>query len=51
MGTGPNAERQPVLPVPCAFPTCEADAAGDAPMCAGHQRVTVSQTGSWLEAG
>lgn len=35
----------------CDFPGCEQRAQADAPMCHLHRRVTVSRTGSWLEAG
>jgi hypothetical protein len=35
----------------CAFPACDGEAVTSAAMCEGHRRVTVSQTGSWLEAG
>ncbi len=35
----------------CAFPACEGTAVTTAAMCETHRRVTVSQTGSWLEAG
>lgn len=35
----------------CAFPACEGEAVTTAAMCEHHRRVTVSGTGSWLEAG
>gem|GEM_PF-6870027 len=35
----------------CAFPACEGTAVTTAAMCEGHRRVTISQTGSWLETG
>lgn len=35
----------------CDFPGCGREAITDAPMCDVHRRVSVSRTGSWLEAG
>jgi len=35
----------------CAFPACDGEAVTTAAMCESHRRVTVSRTGSWLEAG
>lgn len=35
----------------CGFPTCERDSVTERGMCQLHQRVAISRTGSWLEAG
>jgi hypothetical protein len=35
----------------CGFPECEEDAVTNTGMCESHRRVSVSGTGSWLEAG
>lgn len=35
----------------CGFPDCDGPALAGAVMCERHRRVSVSQTGSWLEAG
>ncbi|UMG92487.1 hypothetical protein [Nocardioides sp. TF02-7] len=35
----------------CDFPGCEHEPVAGAPMCHLHRRVSVSRTGSWLEAG
>lgn len=35
----------------CGFPTCERDSVTERGMCEVHQRVAISRTGSWLEAG
>lgn len=34
----------------CSFPACDRDPVTDRGMCDLHQRVAISDTGSWLEA-
>lgn len=35
----------------CGFPACEQASTTERGMCELHQRVAISGTGSWLEAG
>lgn len=35
----------------CGFPACDQDSTTERGMCELHQRVAISRTGSWLEAG
>lgn len=35
----------------CAFPACEGPPVPTTVMCEHHRLVTISRTGSWLEAG
>ena len=56
MGAGPTFDAGPARATEggvagCGFPVCEGDAVTDRGMCEVHQRVAVSRTGSWLEAG
>ena len=41
----------PLASAKCDFPGCEQGAVTVTSMCELHRRVTVSGTGSWLEAG
>jgi hypothetical protein len=51
MSTTQLTERTAALTATCAFPACEGAAVTTTVMCDHHQKVSVSQTGSWLEAG
>lgn len=56
MGTGSPYDAGPAA-VPdgttadCGFPTCDRSSVTEQGMCALHERVVISRTGSWLEAG
>lgn len=52
--TAPGQQGRSALPLAsakCDFPGCEHGAVTVTSMCELHRRVTVSGTGSWLEAG
>jgi hypothetical protein len=52
--TAPGQQGRSALPTAsakCDFPGCEQGAVTVTSMCELHRRVTVSGTGSWLEAG
>jgi hypothetical protein len=51
MRTTQLTEGTAVLTASCAFPACEDEAVTTTAMCEHHRQVTVSRTGSWLEAG
>lgn len=55
MGAGSSYDAGPAggpggLVEACGFPTCERGSVTDHGMCEVHERVVVSETGSWLEA-
>lgn len=48
---GQQGRALPLASAKCDFPGCEQGAVTVTSMCELHRRVTVSGTGSWLEAG
>ncbi len=44
-------DRAAVPTATCAFPACDGQPVTTTSMCQHHRQVTVSRTGSWLEAG